>query len=552
MALSREAYQELEDIVGKDYISEDPAILDSYTYSLCSTSLHLGPFWRVFTPRGEAVLLPGSTKEVQAIVRVCNKYKIKLKASSTFWSAMGYPSNENTIQLDMKRMDRILEIDEKNMFAVIEPRVVSATLQAEAMKVGLNTHIIGAGASCSPLASVTSYLGPGPDTIFMGTGDENMLGLEWVRPDGEIQRAGTLSTGIGWFCGEGPGPGIRGIIRGFTGAKGAMGVFTKCAVRLYPWPGPTTLPVVGKAPAYRTPLPDNFRAYTVGVPTWQAYADTLHKVWDSQIGYILHRQYALFGRDLKGAVLRIVSDHTKTMDDLEEMLKDPEVQEETKKRKIDFELVLVGMTPRDIEWQDNALDSILVETGGWKVEVSPERTQWMLLYLLRLGHKGLNHFTSTSWDSSQGMFGPPDFGTKHIEEMVEYRKSWERKGVICDTGGDSAMGPAAGLGGGAMIAFDHFCYFDPADKESVDGTFDYYEAEAKYMAENKLGIELGRMNALCRWSDGKEPPREVINNALSASGQPAVFHYQRKIKELLDPNNLGDTYYMWIDDKPGK
>ena len=157
MALSREIYRALEDIVGKRYISEDPALLDSYTYSLCSTANHLGPFYGVFTPRGEAVLLPANTEEVQAIVRLCNKYKIKVKASSTFWSAMGYPSYENTIQLDMKRMDKILEIDEKNMFAVIEPRVIGSQLQAEAMKLGLNTHIIGAGASCSPLASITSY-----------------------------------------------------------------------------------------------------------------------------------------------------------------------------------------------------------------------------------------------------------------------------------------------------------------------------------------------------------------------------------------------------------
>ena len=87
-------------------------------------------------------------------------------------------------------MDRILEIDKKNMFAVIEPYVIGVNLQAEAMKVGLNTHIIGAGGSCSPLASATSYAGPGPDTLFMGYGGENMLGLEWVMPDGEIIRTG--------------------------------------------------------------------------------------------------------------------------------------------------------------------------------------------------------------------------------------------------------------------------------------------------------------------------------------------------------------------------
>ena len=164
MSLSREIYRALEDIVGKRYISEDPALLDSYTYPLmlhCKS--HRTFLWCIHT-RGEAVLLPGNTEEVQAIVRLCNKYKIKFKASSTFWSAMGYPSYENTIQLDMKRMDRILEIDEKNMFAVIEPRVIGSQLQAEAMKLGLNTHIIGAGASCSPLASVAAYQGSGPDT----------------------------------------------------------------------------------------------------------------------------------------------------------------------------------------------------------------------------------------------------------------------------------------------------------------------------------------------------------------------------------------------------
>jgi len=102
----------------QENISEDPAVLDSYVYPLTQTAIHMGPFFDITTPRGEAVLLPGSTGEVQAIVRICNKYRIKLKASSTFWSAQGFPSDENTIQLDMRRMDRILEIDEKNLFAV--------------------------------------------------------------------------------------------------------------------------------------------------------------------------------------------------------------------------------------------------------------------------------------------------------------------------------------------------------------------------------------------------------------------------------------------------
>jgi glycolate oxidase len=304
MALSREIYSELESIVGPENISEDPAILDSYVYSLSQTSLHMGPFYDVCTPRGEAVLLPGCTEEVQAIVKVCNKYKIKLKSSSTFWSAMGYPSYENTVQLDMRRMDRVLEIDPKNMYAVIEPYVIGATLQAEVMKLGLNTHIQGPGCSCSLLASATSYSGMGPDAIFMGVGVENLLGLEWVMPDGEIMRTGTLGSGIGWFYGEGPGPGVRAIVRGAYGAKGSMGVFTKCALKLYPWPGPTSLPVEGAAPAYKANLPDNFRVYTLAFPTWHSFADTCHQIWDAGIGYISHRQFNMFGRDLKYICLK--------------------------------------------------------------------------------------------------------------------------------------------------------------------------------------------------------------------------------------------------------
>ena len=69
MTLPRDVYQALEHIVGANNISADPAVLDSYRYSLSHTAIHLGPFYNTFTPRGAAVLMPGSTEEVQAIVK---------------------------------------------------------------------------------------------------------------------------------------------------------------------------------------------------------------------------------------------------------------------------------------------------------------------------------------------------------------------------------------------------------------------------------------------------------------------------------------------------
>ena len=550
MSLSKEAYQAFEDIVGPDNVSNDPAVLDSYRYPLTHTAIHLGPYYGVYTPRSEAVLLPDSTDEVQAIVRVCNRYKVKVKASSTFWSAMGYPTEENTVQLDMRRMDRIIEIDEKNMFAIIEPNVIGATLQAEAMKVGLNTHIIGAGGSCSPLASATSFAGAGPSGQFMGGHGENMLGAEWVMPNGEILRTGALGSGIGWFYGEGPGPSGRSIIRGVLGTQGAMGVFTRIALKLFPWPGPATLPAEGVVPAYKSPLPDNFKVYTLGFPSWQAWADASYKIWDAEIGYIGHRQFNMFGRDLKFAMVKILTDPTKTLSDLEELLDDPEVQKVTKEMKRDFQLVLAGMTMRDIEWQEKALDGILVETGGWKVEamLDPDIRDWTLLYLIRLGHKNLNLVFGGGYDGCFGLQGTPDYGTMYIEEITDFKREWEEKGSIVAAGGDCAMGGIGVMGGGGATMWENFAHFDPYDKASTEGTYAFFNASSKYGVQRGWGPGMEKQMDSARWTDGKTTPKEIRDRLLLSSAQPSAFRYQRRIKETFDPNDIGDTHYRTLDE----
>ena len=552
MTLPREVYQTLEDIVGKNYISEDPAVLDSYIYALNQPAIHLGPYFDVYTPRGEAVLIPGSVEEVQAIVRVCNQFKVKIKASSTFWSAQGFASNDNTIQLDMRRMDRILEIDEKNMFAVIEPGVIGAVLQAEVMKRGLNTHIIGAGSSCSPLASATAYSGVGPDCHFMGCSNENMLALEWVLPNGEILRTGSLGSGDGWFCGEGLGPGVRGIVRGAFGSRGGMGIFVRCAVKLYPWPGPTQLPVEGITPAYRTKLPDNIRGYTLAFPSWKAWADACYQIWDAGIGYIVHRQYALFGRDLKAAMIKILTDPEGTLNDLEVLAEDPQIQALNEEMKRDFQIVLAGMTSRDIEWQDRVLDEILTETGGWKVVAmnDPTIADWNLLYLIRLGHKNLNLVFAGGYDGCYGFQGPPDYGTTYVEDGTEFKCEWEKKGAMVDAGGDCMIGGVGGIGGGGNCMWENFAHFDPHDRESTEGTYDFFKAcTTVFAAERGLPAGMEGKNATSTGPDGRQTPKKDREKVLSASPQPLVYQYQKKIKEILDPNDLGDGYYLTLDDQ---
>ena len=94
MALDKEIYKEFEDVVGPDNISDDAALLDTYITPMAQSQHHMGPAYHTFTPRGLAVVMPASTEEVQGVVKICNKHKIRFKASSTFWMVMGYPAED--------------------------------------------------------------------------------------------------------------------------------------------------------------------------------------------------------------------------------------------------------------------------------------------------------------------------------------------------------------------------------------------------------------------------------------------------------------------------
>ena len=84
MALPRDAFRALEDILGPENISEEPAVLDGYAFAGDHSQPLKGPgAENRFYLRPEAVVLPGSTEEVQAVIKLCNRCKIKFKASST-------------------------------------------------------------------------------------------------------------------------------------------------------------------------------------------------------------------------------------------------------------------------------------------------------------------------------------------------------------------------------------------------------------------------------------------------------------------------------------
>ena len=376
--------------------ARDPAVLDTYRYSLAHTAIHLGPFFDAFTPRGAAVVLPGLDGRGPGDRPALQPVQVKYKASSTFWSAQGYPSEDDT------RPARHAPDGPDPRHRRAEP--------VRRRRAGRHRrHAPGRDDEGGPQhphpGRRLQRLDPrrrhlvlrlrAVATCTAGFHFDNLMAIEWVEPDRrDLLRTGSAGAGLGWFCGEGPGPSMRGVARGFLGSKGAMGVFTKCSIKLFPWPGPATLPVDGHRPGLpRRPRPTPSARYTLAFPDWQAWADAAQLIWET--GHRLHRpppvQHVRPGPQVRDGPdpHRPRRARSRTC---RALLEDPEVQAATADMKRDFQIIMAGQTMRDMEWQEAVLDEILARTGGWKVEamLDPAIHDWSLLYLIRLGHKNLN------------------------------------------------------------------------------------------------------------------------------------------------------------------
>ncbi|MFX1475970.1 MAG: FAD-binding oxidoreductase, partial [Promethearchaeota archaeon] len=283
--LDRKMYKALEKLLGPENISEDPAVRTTYSYQWC---VEVDRAWRGESPTRfghlpAAVVLPKTPEEVQGIVRLCNEHGVKFKALSTGFGAWNAVSSPEAIQIDLRRMNQIIEINKDNMYAVVEPYVTNAQLHSQLIKYGLMHHMQGAGPQTSPLASHTSMVGPGFTSSATGFSGRNVRAVEWVIPTGDILRLGSLTSSDAWFSGDGPGPSLRGVMRGLMGAMGGLGIFTKVAIKLYPWPGPPDWRVSGTIPNYEFEVPPFWKMYVINWPDWDAFEAGYYQIAEANV-----------------------------------------------------------------------------------------------------------------------------------------------------------------------------------------------------------------------------------------------------------------------------
>jgi hypothetical protein len=278
--LPPEIYRELEDIVGNEWISQDRAIVETYSKESIDAQGFLKKHLRDPSSIPACVVLPGSTEEIQAIMCVANRHKIPFVAFTNGQMFSTPTAPVPTICIHLSRMNRVLAIDEENMTATLEPYADYGQLLAEAAKVGLWLGGTPLATTLCKLSSQAAFAGIWQTSKKYGLLDRNIVNLKVILPTGEILRTGsTTLSGAKNFWEYGPGPDLFSLVRG---SCGTTGIIAEITVKLHTWVGGAELPEppAGRPfitryyePKYDTaPTPPGHRVY------WVEFAD-----YDSQM-----------------------------------------------------------------------------------------------------------------------------------------------------------------------------------------------------------------------------------------------------------------------------
>lgn len=219
----KDIFRSLVQIVGERGVSNRPEELWFYSRDPGVLAPHR-PDW---------VVAPKTTEQVQQIVQLANAERIPIVPMGNGMALTGLVIPlRGGIVLDMKRMNRILEINEKGRYAVVEggtsQGVLKAYLQDHYPRL---RHSLPDAPPTTTIAANMALHGQGRLTQQYGFNSDMVTGLEVVLPTGDICRIGSPSLGPYWFS-KGPTlPDLSGL---FLGWLGTTGIFTKVGLKLYP------------------------------------------------------------------------------------------------------------------------------------------------------------------------------------------------------------------------------------------------------------------------------------------------------------------------------
>lgn len=184
----------------------------------------------------ELLLKPKNTAEVSSILAYCNKHEIPLTAIGARTGLSGGAlCLLGGVGLSLERMNRIIEIDERNYQITVEPGVITQVMQDAVAAKGLfYPPDPSSRGSCFIGGNLANNSG-GPKAVKYGVTREYVLNLEVVLASGEIiwTGANVLKNSTGYS-----------LTHLMVGSEGTLGIITKAVLKLIPLPQNNVLMLV--------------------------------------------------------------------------------------------------------------------------------------------------------------------------------------------------------------------------------------------------------------------------------------------------------------------
>ncbi|NLI33227.1 MAG: FAD-binding protein [Deltaproteobacteria bacterium] len=210
--------EEFEKVLGKDNVFQDEADLATYSYDAAVLDPVLPSL----------VLRPTSSEALGKVVGMCNEHALPLtvRGAGTNLSGGTIPKSGGVVLLT-NALNRILEINEEDLYAVVEPGVVTAKFAAAVEAKGLFYPPDPGSQAVSTLGGNVAENAGGLRGLRYGVTRDYVMGLEFFDANGELVKAGarTVKCVTGYNLG--------GIM---VGSEGTLGVFDKIILKLIPMP----------------------------------------------------------------------------------------------------------------------------------------------------------------------------------------------------------------------------------------------------------------------------------------------------------------------------
>ncbi|MCP4373878.1 MAG: FAD-binding protein [Deltaproteobacteria bacterium] len=217
MTISANTFKDLMNIAGRAYCSNAKEDLVCYGYD--ATAINFLP---------DAIIFPEKTSQVASILRLADRdhFNVIPRGSGSGMTGGSLPINGGVVVI-MTRFNRIHKIDTDNLFAHVEPGVITGHFHRAVEKKGLFYPPDPASSEFCTLGGNMAECAGGPRAVKYGVTRDYVLGLEVVLPTGEIIKTGVKTA-----------KGVVGydLTRLFIGSEGTLGIITRMTLRLLPLP----------------------------------------------------------------------------------------------------------------------------------------------------------------------------------------------------------------------------------------------------------------------------------------------------------------------------